>query len=356
MKKIVKLYKAEKINSDINPKKIFIVKLGAIGDTIMTTPFTKALREKFPKAKIHYYIGKRSKTVLEGSPHLDKIIPFDEEIMENKKLISLIKLGNKIRKQNYDLGIALDKSYLSNLFLKYCKPKISAGLNREGEGNMLNLSVKYNNEEHEVNQYLKIAYLLGAKKINKPKIESYIGSEERNKVKKDLGNKKFITLIPGGANNPSVGVDEVRRLPKKVWIEVTKELAKKHFLVFAGGPSDKDYNQEIIKKSGINALNLAGKYSIKESIALFEKAELIICNDSGPMHMAGTVCKKMITLFGASNPKRKAPRYIKIINIWKDQKNYQGSYEFYGTPPKGSFMQKITKEDILKAVKDLGFF
>lgn len=336
--------------------KICIIKIGAIGDTIMTTPFTGALRQKFPKAQIDYYIGKRSAVVLDGNPNLSNVIPFDENIVEKKNLFAGIKLILKIRKENYDLGIILDKSHLAAKFLKMCACKDTAGFDRNGEGKILDKTVPYNNEEHEVDQYLNIAYLLGAKKITKPKIESYISKKTEEKISKMLKRKKinkFITIIPGGANNPAVGIDEVRRLPKKIWIETVKVLAKKHVLVFSGGPLDKDYNQKIINEAKIEAFNFAGELNIKESTILFKKSKLVICNDSGPMHMAGSVSKRMLVLFGATNPKRKAPRFIKVINIWKDQENYQPEFEFYGKKPKGKFMQTITKEEILEGVKKL---
>ena len=57
-------------------KNILVFKTGAIGDVLMTTPFLKALRKKYPKAKITYYVGKWSKPILKDNPNLDKIVAF----------------------------------------------------------------------------------------------------------------------------------------------------------------------------------------------------------------------------------------------------------------------------------------
>lgn len=354
MRIVKKGYKVFSRNREVkNPKKILVFKVGAIGDVVMTTPFLEALRKKFTSAKIYYCVGKRSAAVLKNNPHIDELITFDDKIVLDKSIKGLLSLKKKIKKNNFDLGIVLDKSEFAGLFLRFSGVKTAVGFNREGEGNMLDISIPYNNEEHEVDQYLKIAYALGAKKINRPKVQTFISKKDEKTIDEILKKNKiskFIAIVPGGANNPAVGVDDVRRLPVKIWNETIKTLSSKYKIVLAGGPTDKDYNQQYIRK---NVINLAGELSINESIALFKKAEVVICNDSGPMHMAASKASRMVTLFGATNPARKAPRYIKNISIWKDKKNYDPDYEFYGKQPSGKFMQKITAKDVLRAVEEL---
>ena len=68
------------------PNKILVIRSGAIGDVIMTTPLVKSIRKRFPKANISYLVGKWSKKAVESNPNIDNIIAFDDDIVFKKKI------------------------------------------------------------------------------------------------------------------------------------------------------------------------------------------------------------------------------------------------------------------------------
>jgi ADP-heptose:LPS heptosyltransferase len=106
-------------------------------------------------------------------------------------------------------------------------------------------------------------------------------------------------------------------------------------------------------KAIINGVNS----SIKKSAALMKKCNIVICSDSGPMHIAAAVNNKVISLFGPTNPTRKAPLNKDSVAIWKDQEIYEENYELYGKVPdfskKDKWMKKITINEIEDTVKKL---
>ena len=80
-------------------------------------------------------------------------------------------------------------------------------------------------------------------------------------------------------------------------------------VVLCGGPSafEREFGDAILAKMHARPLDLIGKDTLKQLLALLERATLVLCPDSGPMHMANAVGTKVLGLHAASNPKRSGP-------------------------------------------------
>ena len=97
--------------------------------------------------------------------------------------------------------------------------------------------------------------------------------------------------------------------------------------------------------------NETGKTNIQETVALLQTCKYFITNDAGPMHIASAAGVKVISLFGPTNPKRKAPMNKGSVAIWNDQKVYDEKYELYGKTQNNKFFEKIDKHQILRLIK-----
>lgn len=315
----------------------------------MTTPLIRGLAKN--NIKVDYCVGNYSKGGIAGNKYLNQIISFkDEEIYgKNKKLSEIIKLIKQIRKENYDIIFVLDKSWIAGVFVSFCG-KFRIGFDRYGEGFANNLNVKYGPVKHEREYYAELAKFLGIK-IKNLDIDLFLKKEDKefaNDLFKKHNLHNAIGIIPGGAKNPAVGVDDVRRWPLKNFAELVKKI--KQPIILIGGPDDKEIAQYVIKESGKkDIINVVGKCTIPQSAAIMQKCSKLVCNDSGPMHMASALNKHVISIFGASNPARKAPIAKESVAIWKDQDIYEEDYEVYGIQPKNKqFMKRIKVEDVLK--------
>jgi len=341
--------------------KILIIKSGAIGDIIMATPFLRAIRKRFPKARIDFVIGKWSSAVLKGNMNIDRYLEVDDKVFHSKNPFRALKLRSMIKREEYDLAFVLDVSWLAGLFVKSCSIPMQIGFDRNGEGWMHNIKVKYGPLKHAIDYYLDLAYAVGAEKEPR-ELDLFPDSKDKAKMKKLVkGLKKpFVGVIAGGAKNPGTGIVDTRRWRKDGFLEVVKKLKKKYTILLCGGPGDKELNEWILDNldNKKNVVNLAGKTSIVQGAALYGLCKAVICNDSGPMHIAGASGTKVIALFGPTHPLRKAPPGSKWI--WHDQKKYKDYYDVYyvpkfketktGPPKEGRFMEKITAAEILRAV------
>lgn len=365
-------------------ERIMFIKLGAIGDILMTTPLLRSVKEGFPNAKIDYYCGKSYYKILEGNKNIDKLLAFDEQIFFNKDLKKINNLKERIKKEEYDVGFVLDKHWSLSTFLSSCNVKYRLGFDRNGEGYANNYRVSYGEKEetekHEIEYYLALG---GAFNLNQENKQMEIVIKQKSlQFANDLFKKekiqkmKTIVVFPGGANNPGVNDDPIRRWPSEKFAELINKIKKKYSIIIMGGKTDIKLCKEIFekvnykeedKKKVTNSvsdilygglyirkkiINLTGETTLNESAAVMNMCKTIICNDSGPMHIASAVNDSIISIFGPTNPKRKAPIHKRSKYIWKDEDIYDESYELTGKKPNNElkFMTKISVEDVYKLI------
>ena len=345
-----KLVRRKKVFGDV--KRIAVIKTGAIGDVLMSTPFLRVLRKRFPKARIVYYVGSWAKDVLIGNNDIDEVVEFDQSMFFKNKVFAMLRLIKKIKKERYDLCFNLDKHCLLNVFAYLCRIPIRVGFDRHGEGFANTLNVRYAPVKHEIDYYLELAYKVGAKITENKNLKMILSKKDtgfaddflrKNKI------KKAVAVVPGGAKNPGEPVHFVRRWPAEKFLELVEKI--KNPVILLGGPGDAEVAEFMLKNlKRKNVYSLVGKTSLKEAAAVMKKCRCVVCCDSGLMHVASAVNKKVISIFGPTNPARKAPLHKESAAIWKDEDIYEEDYEIYGTSriPNKEFFRKVSVGDVLR--------
>ncbi len=355
---LVRKYSPDSLKN-ISPKTILIIKSGAIGDVLMTTPFIRALRKRFPSAEIDYLTGEESAKVLEGNKNISNVIAVKSDLFHSLNPLNKLNLLKIIKQKKYDICFILDKSWLANLFISFTRIPIRIGFNRFGEGFANNANVQYGALKHEIEYYLELAYLVGAKKEKDLSLDLHIAKEDKklaHQIFKKI--KRAICIAPGGGKNPGVGIDSTRIWPEQNFVELIN-LLKDNKIILIGGKQDKELCNRIIQEENSdlkkNIINLAGQTSLKESAAVMQKCSCVITNDAGPMHIASAVNKKVVSIFGPTHPLRKAPLHKESRWIWKDKDKYDSRCDVYSTKyAEGKkFMKDVTPELVLDAIKEV---
>ncbi len=328
--------------------KILIFRSGAIGDVLMTTPLVRAVRNRYPQAEITYLTGNWSKEAIRGNCNIDNLITFDDSIIFRKKIWKLINLVRKVRKEKFDLAFVLDKSKWFGLLVRLAQVKDRIGFDREGEGKYNTKSVSFDASRHEIDYYLDIGKMAGAKPVGRG-MELQIPREDVLYVKQFLKNNKIrgkiVGIAAGGASNPG------QELLEKRWPwEKYKQLCEKMIaelgctIVLFGGEGDMDISRSI-KEGNDRIIDVTGSMTIKQSAALMSKCDLFVTHDSGPMHMAAASGTKVIALFGPTDPRRFLPEGALLIQSSASRLNESrvGTYV-----PGNDSMNKISVEKVLK--------
>lgn len=301
-----------KLSQSNQRSKILFFKIGAIGDVLMTTPLVRAVRKKYPKAHITYATGKWSVPVVEGNKSIDEVITFDEKKLFKKNILYAMSIASKIRKNQYNTCFVLDKTWLAGLLAwKFDIPE-RIGFNRNGEGFANTVNVDYEKRKHEIEYYLELGKKIGVRH-DALQMDLTISNTASMKMKK-IVKKPFVVIAPGGAENPGQKMPS-RRWPLERFHAVAKHIQSKGYnIILIGGHADTRFASGF--GSSTSLVNLIGKTSLQESAAVMKMSKLVICNDSGPMHIAAASGAKVLSIFGPTDPVRKAPVGNEHKYIW----------------------------------------
>jgi lipopolysaccharide heptosyltransferase II len=330
------------------PKKInriLVVELLKAGDLLVATPTIKALKEKWKDAKIDVLLLPETRELLKNNVDVNKLITYTtfQETRDN------------IKKNNYDLSITLHPGSLKVSWLLYkAKVKYRMGCTKSGitygKGFLLNKKIAPNNVwQHKIEDNLDVVRSIGANNLNK-KITLHIDKTAKKKVE-TLLRKYGKNII--GIHSPSQHKSQ-QWLPER-FAEVADKLVKKYkgHIIFTGTKEDASYINNIISRTQQKQkmVNLAGKTTMQEYIAVINKLNLLISIDTGTIHIASATKTPIVALFGPTIPTFWGPSYEKSSVIWKDKEACVGCRKYTCVFNKDyECMRSITVNDVMQEV------
>ena len=292
-----------KISLKINPRKILIVKPSSLGDVIHSLPFLNAVKTCLPKSEIHWIIAKGLEGILESHPMIDKLWVIDKDSWKNiqnvKSTIQEIKvLFKKLKQEKYDLVVDLQGLLRSGVITAATGAPVRIGFReaREGSSVFYTHKVAGGKNIHAVDRYLKIAESLGCNTADISFPFPFVQTSDFRLQTSDTGD--YAVIVPGA------------RWKTKIWpAEKFGKLASLLPVesIIVGSKTDKDIADEIVSLSGGRAVSLAGKTNLRELIAIISRANFIVSNDSGPMHIAAALNVPVFAIFGPTDPSRTGP-------------------------------------------------
>ena len=180
--------------------KILILRLSSIGDILLTTPFIRQVRSKFPKAEIIYIVKKQFADLLRFNPHIDRLIEFDT----TGKLKGLYALNLKMQNEKYDLVFDLHNNLRTNRLTKGIeKSKVfKIKKNKIKRAALVYLKInKYKNIITIPQRYLHTGKKTGITDDGKG-LELFLGAEDETNPATSFGLNKlqYLCFAPGAAH------------------------------------------------------------------------------------------------------------------------------------------------------------
>lgn len=317
-------------------KKILLIKKGAIGDVLMTTPLIRQLNKS--GCKVDYVVGKSASIAIKDNPYVDNIFILDDDTFNAKNLFKLARYYTSMRNK-YDYVFILDKHWYF-IFLAKLIGGITVGFSRDTIAKyLLNKAVEYNDVNYyQVNYYLDLLNISGlsfanykdntidfvVKEIDHLKVVSYL---------KDNKIDKYVVIVNSGGNS-AFEKTGIRMLPMSKFQGLVQALIENgNRVILSGGKADYDNNQEVLQLLNYpkNLYNIAGKLSLSETAALFSSSNHVYTTDCGAMHIAKVVAHdKFTAYFGATNPQHILSKNLMKNAIWYDDGIYNIDYQLYG--------------------------
>jgi len=288
--------------------KIFILKPTSLGDVIQALPVLRLLKKSLPSSEIFWWLDAGLTPLLEGDPDLAGVIPFERERWRSPWYWhEAAQSLRKIRMAAFDWVIDLQSLMRSGVTAWLANGKVTIGLDdpREGARAFYDIIVpRPSAQTHAVDWYLSVLPPLGI-----PVHSDFKWLPDRPSVaagvreKWGTANSRWLILQPGArwAN---------KRWPVEYFGALVGLLAKAQpELRFAilGSRADAELGQAIARVQPQRCLDLTGQVSLPEMIEWIRLGELMITNDTGPMHVAAALQKPVVALFGPTNPRRTGP-------------------------------------------------
>jgi len=331
--------------------KILVVNVNWMGDVVFSSSVFKALKEQFPESQLSCLAVPRVVEILESIPYIDEIIVYDERGI-HKSILSKIKLIFKIQQKRFNAAFLLHRSLTRAVLVFLARIPIRVGYDTKGRGAFLTHKIDLpRNNLHRSDCYLKVIESFGIK-INDRKTLLSISAEADQRIEKmlienNISHKDFLIVVNPGGNW------EHKRWDKHNYTFLIERLSTElnAKVIISGSKKDIDLSKEILRFLKHKPLNLSGKINLKELIALMKRADLVISADSGPLHIANSVCSRAIGLFGPTSINVTGPRGQGEFLLLKYDVGCNREACYHLECNDNICMQAITVEDVIYASK-----
>lgn len=296
--------------------KILVRGTNWIGDAVMSVPALRELRRIFPDAWITLHTRTWADGLFCDADFLDEIVTYDPATW---RIRDVLDNSQFLKKDDYDLAIILPNSFESAMtsFLSRIPRRI--GYNKDLRGLLLTDPVavpEWKARRHEVFYYLNLVSeiekrIIGSDTVGQtvPDISLDVSPERRNaaaNVLADLADGTSGPIIALGVGSTN---SRAKRWPANYYAQLANKLSTElnAAIVLIGSADDGEVAAEVATKSGVNTIDLSGKTTIAEAVALLAELDVLVANDMGLAHIAPAVGTQTVVIFGPTDPTTTRP-------------------------------------------------
>ena len=297
-----------------NSKKILVINLRYIGDTIWMYPFIKNLKLNLPNAKLSALVNEGGEVFLELMPELSEVIAFERKKIKGKggffKFVGFLK---EIRNKKFETVFILTNSDRPTIigFASGAKTRIGFKSDSWWRGFLLTEKFRWddNKNPHMIEYYLQSLTGAGLKiydrrlAIDVPDSVIKRVNEKFSVLK--TGDKKSVLVHPGART-------ELRQWETGKFAEVINSIVERHRVFLIGGPNEGDIIQDILNKLKKPPDIVSTDLDLLEFAALCKLSDLFVGNDSAPIHIAAATGLFVIGIYG--------PTLSKYCGPWTDRR------------------------------------
>lgn len=333
-----------------NPQSICLLRLSAIGDVCHAVATIQAIHKRWPNAKLTWVIGKVEFQLLKDLPGVDFVV-FDKKA----GLKGYRDLKRQLKDQTFDILLHMQVALRASLATLCIKAKEKWGFDKsrakEGQWLFTNRKIAAQNNPHVAEGFLGFAKAIGVSDDYQLEWQMPINDDDHKWQQQTLAEKGDYIVI-----SPAASKAERNWLPERYAEFANYAHSKGFVVVICGGPTatEKELAAYIISHCDFEPVNLVGKTTLKQLLAVLKNAKLVLAPDSGPAHMAVTVSTPVIGLYAHSNPKRTGPYFYQdyVVSCYENllelQTGLTAEKNVWGRRVKGrDLMGNILVDDVI---------
>ncbi len=296
-------------------KRVLIIKPSSLGDIVHALPVLAALREAFPQAHLAWLINRGFAPLLDNHPLLDEVIPFDRGgygamHRDGRRFSDFWRFVRRLRQMRFDLVIDLQGLFRSAFLATACGASRRVGF--AGAREMAALCYTHRvrpsrDVVHAVDRNVALARAIGLL-IDEPQFPLAVTNDEHAAARRLLTERglpaesPFVAVIPGAR-----WVTKQWRPDRFAAVMNAIERVGAVRCVLLGAPDERDVAHAVTAACERPPIDLVGATTLRELTALLAEAQTVLCNDSGPMHIAAALGTPVVAIFGPTDPARCGP-------------------------------------------------
>ena len=290
---------------------MLLVKVDHIGDLVLATPAIRAVRSRFPTARITALVSSWTRDILAHDPDVDEVLTFDFFPVESGGRLAELsreetrELSALLGSRKFDVAIDLRVGYETREFLSASGAGIRVAFGPphwverpERPASTIELDYPYSYDRHQVEKMLDLVRVVGADTDDRqPRV--HLSDREKSFAEEYLAGKdvrpgrRLIGVHPGCR-------EDMRRWPPERFAELLDEIDGRidgAQVVLFGGPQDSQAVAEILERSRSAPIVCNEPMSLLEFAAVAARMDVVVGNNSGPVHVASGVGTPVVTAF-----------------------------------------------------------
>lgn len=290
-------------------KQLLIVMVAGIGDFILGSMGLRALKAGHPACEVHLLTSVEAAEIGVYYPYVDRVWGFPIRRLRRDKtaFVEIARCLSKLHAWRFDKIVNLYQvasfrgALAMGLTFSVLRSPCKIGHDRYGFGTFLDRKVPadFFRGRHMADALLELACLAGGRPDGRG-IEVFHSGRPKPALKKifdDRAGKKTVAVNAGS------DVRQKRASPV-LFASIVNELARCFPIetIVLGGPGEEALAAEVVQRIEGPAINVAGKTKLEELVYVIEHIDLLITNDSGPMHIAAAMDKPLVALFSGGYP------------------------------------------------------
>jgi heptosyltransferase-2 len=302
---------------DLKPEKLLIRSTNWIGDAIMTTPAVRTIRQNFPEAHIAILAYPWVADIFKDCGHVDEVILYHKK-GKHRGVRGLWLLGRELAAARFDVAILLQNAFEAALLMVLAGIPVRAGYIRDARRLLLTHPVAISpavRKLHQVHYYQGLCRGLG---LTPGPDQLFLQLAPAD----DLWAREFTAAFPGRpviGFNPGAAYGPAKCWPVARYGKLAAILAAERNAVIPvfGAAADAATAAAIRDFAPENVIDLAGKTSLGQAMALIGACDAFVTNDSGLMHVAAAQQTPLVAIFGSTDPVATGPFAERTVIIQK---------------------------------------
>ena len=317
-------------NPDI--RRILVVRVDLIGDVVLSLPAVRALKRAYPHASVDMLVLQSSAGILAAEGDVSRVLTFDPylwrkplDVLNPATWREARRLIGALRAAHYDLAISVSGD-IASILTRLSAARRRVGYAGEAYPFLLTdpvLGARYRVHQHEVRYIQALARAAGG--IVNPDDE-LLALSVVPQAAVDIGNRLRQARIRLGVQGPLVAIHigarngQAKRWPTDHVAALADRLTRdlNALVVLTGAPNEEPLARAVLWRAGAPLLNLVGKTSVPELVAVLAASDLLVTGDSGPLHIACALRTPVVALHGPTDPGLSGPTAPDAVVLRRD--------------------------------------